>query len=134
MTPVLTKGIQSLLLSIHQDGGLTVPCPEQLDAFTAMHLRQAIDAGWIRDDSSGWDEEPRYVVTRKGRDAIGVEPWRLGWSWCIFGLIRTSRKKTKIAIAFLPGVCLVIILCGIVLSVLVARSPQETADWSSMIR
>lgn len=131
-----------LLRGILRDGIYEVSDFADVDRKTTRLLAQALSLRVIREDSAGWNNGARYVLTDDGRRALGLQ---IDW-WMPEDLRRTISPETetlniqcgqarprqpatamrswenravRIALECTPALCLIAVICGIILVTMV---------------
>ena len=78
--------LRRVLDRLGREGSIYVP--EVVDPDDeAPGLRRAVDLGFAQDASGGPDSVPRFVLTRAGREAIGLPPM-FSWGSLLGRLLR----------------------------------------------
>lgn len=132
-----------LLRRILRDGIYEISDFTDVDRKTTRLLAQALNLRVIREDSTGWNNGARYVLTDDGRRALGLQ---IDW-WMPEDLRRAipptlntqqghqarpcqpeptirSRENRALRIALeciecTPAICLIAVVCGIILVTIV---------------
>ncbi|KAA1184734.1 hypothetical protein FP026_05030 [Rhizobium tropici] len=131
-----------LLRRILRDGIYEVANFADVDRKTTRLLAQALSLRVIREDSAGWNNGARYVLTDDGRRALGLQ---IDW-WMPEDLRRTispeaealniqggqarpcqpvtamrsqGNRVVRTVLECTPAICLIAVICGIILVTMV---------------
>lgn len=123
MKPETGSDMLELLDAIHRKGPLEFSGNRTPDAETGLLLKHALESSLIRAGDANGQFGLSFVLTGKGRHALGLKADARESDAADKPFASGSRQRQIFAvlIRLTPAICFIGVLCGIVLSLLVVR-------------
>jgi len=123
MKPETGSDMLELLDAIHRKGPLEFSGNRTPDAETGLLLKHALESSLIRAGDASGQFGLSFVLTGKGRHALGLKAnaQENDAPDETFGAGSRRRQILVVLFRLTPAICFIGILCGIVLSLLIVR-------------